>query len=94
MTGTVHRVAIYDSHFRLTNIISQTDIIKYVRPLSCFFWEEGLVEWHVFGILSAGYHAGLCIEYLLASSTFSAVLVLCLDLRSGQHSLLAQSDIE
>jgi len=26
--GTVHRVAIYDSHFRLSNIISQTDIIK------------------------------------------------------------------
>lgn len=28
MTGTVHRVAIYDSMFRLMNIISQTDIIK------------------------------------------------------------------
>lgn len=28
VTGTVHRVAIYDSQFRLNNIISQTDIIK------------------------------------------------------------------
>lgn len=28
MTGTVHRVAIYDSMFRLMHIISQTDIIK------------------------------------------------------------------
>jgi CBS-domain-containing membrane protein len=28
VTGTVHRVAIYDSHFRLMHIISQTDIIK------------------------------------------------------------------
>jgi hypothetical protein len=28
VTGTVHRVAIYDSHFRISNIISQTDIIK------------------------------------------------------------------
>ncbi|WIA21514.1 hypothetical protein OEZ85_000717 [Tetradesmus obliquus] len=30
VTGTVHRVAIYDNHFRISNIISQTDIIKYI----------------------------------------------------------------
>ncbi|KAF6250582.1 hypothetical protein COO60DRAFT_796807 [Scenedesmus sp. NREL 46B-D3] len=30
VTGTVHRVAIYDSHFRISNIISQTDIIKFI----------------------------------------------------------------
>eukprot|EP00882_Tetradesmus_deserticola_P002977 GHRQ01003161.1.p1 GENE.GHRQ01003161.1~~GHRQ01003161.1.p1 ORF type:complete len:423 (+),score=182.98 GHRQ01003161.1:682-1950(+) len=30
VTGTVHRVAIYDSQFRITNIISQTDIIKFI----------------------------------------------------------------
>jgi hypothetical protein len=28
ITGTVHRVAFYDSQFRISNIISQTDIIK------------------------------------------------------------------
>ncbi|WIA41945.1 hypothetical protein OEZ86_009253 [Tetradesmus obliquus] len=30
VTGTVHRVAIYDNHFRISNIISQTDIIKFI----------------------------------------------------------------
>uniref|UniRef100_A0A383WDK4 CBS domain-containing protein n=1 Tax=Tetradesmus obliquus TaxID=3088 RepID=A0A383WDK4_TETOB len=30
VTGTVHRVAIYDNHFRINNIISQTDIIKFI----------------------------------------------------------------
>eukprot|EP00879_Flechtneria_rotunda_P008799 GHRR01009215.1.p1 GENE.GHRR01009215.1~~GHRR01009215.1.p1 ORF type:complete len:348 (+),score=71.84 GHRR01009215.1:438-1481(+) len=30
VTGTVHRVAIYDAQFRLINIISQTDIIKFL----------------------------------------------------------------
>ncbi|KAF8058362.1 cysG [Scenedesmus sp. PABB004] len=31
ISGTVHRVGIYDTHFRLTNIISQTDIVKFLH---------------------------------------------------------------
>jgi CBS-domain-containing membrane protein len=37
VTGTVHRVAIYDNHFRISNIISQTDIIKCVAGMRGFF---------------------------------------------------------
>eukprot|EP00878_Enallax_costatus_P010411 GHUV01010866.1.p1 GENE.GHUV01010866.1~~GHUV01010866.1.p1 ORF type:complete len:449 (+),score=124.72 GHUV01010866.1:208-1554(+) len=31
VTGTVHRVAVYDNQFRLQNIISQTDIIRFLH---------------------------------------------------------------